>query len=102
MLRKISNLQRQISSTVVTNLNIMDKYHEFFKGKRGRQIYSKKTSHCYACSVQNIRIHFNFTLLQQSFLCQLRYCAVCMSVTNCTTGVPSLQTVLFIVIAMEI
>jgi len=51
---------------------------------------------------KNIRIHSTFTLLQYSCLCQLHCCAVCMSVSDCTTGGPSLQTVPFIVIAMRI
>jgi len=33
MLRKIANLQGQMSSTVVSKLNIVDNYHEFFQVK---------------------------------------------------------------------
>jgi hypothetical protein len=58
-------------------------------------VHYNKISHCLFFSVQNIRIHFIFTLQQQSCLCQLSYCAVCMLVSDCTTAVTTLQTVPF-------
>ena len=65
---------------------------KLFKVKGKQNI---NTIDCFTCSVQNMRINFIFTLLQQRYLCQLCYCAVCISVSDCTTGVPRLQTVLF-------
>ena len=89
---------QQSSVSWISRINIM----KCFIGKCHTNVEYNKTSHCLACTVQNIKIHFTFTLLQQSFLCQLHYSAVCMSVLDCTTGVQSLQTVCFVLIAMEI
>jgi hypothetical protein len=88
------NLKHQISSAVSSKLNNMVKNNIFcLNGKSQTNVNYNNTMNCLDFSVQNIRIHFTFTVLQQSYLYQLSYCAVCMSVSDCTTVVPTLQTV---------